>query len=711
MSLETKSLEFGEFGLDLKEKALRRNGERLPINPKTFQLLVTLLEDPGHLVEKERLMRTLWPDSFVEDANLAFTVSLLRKALGDDAQNPTFIETVPRRGYRFVGDVRESANGNGSVKIESTAGERKENRSYRFPRLYLQALALLMIGAVAGGLWYAASGNPVDEAPILSARFNSENLSTDGNVGDAVISSNGKNVVYTTGLKGRQSVWLRQLEPANNIEIIPRSDDRYYGLALSPTGDVLYFVRAPRESEFRFDTYRVSIFGGVPKKIVGETQGWISISADGEKISFVRCAYSNDEYCSLWIADAADGKNERRMLSRPGPIRIGDNHISPDGKKIAFAFGQSRTGSNEFNLAEVDVETGAEREITTEKFFNIKNLAWLPDQRGLLMTAKKIPDKNFRIWHVSAATGKTAPLTNDSVDYDGLSLDGDAGTLVSTKIRADYRLNIYGRDGTAGPPPRILAEAATVGFAPNGKIFFSSDKTGNREIWSINADGGEQRQVTNDPAVDLGSAFSPDGNILFFESNRTGDNQVWRMNADGSDQVQITHKGGGHPQLVSPDGKWLYYLSKPSRQLMRVSTDGGKEELVLDTAIDSFALTPDASHIAFAQWRTKRTIVISSLADKQTIKTFDIPNGRAGIAQFAWSADGKSLYYVAPDDRSENYIIWQQPLDGGMPLRMADLGPDEPRESTAFAVSPDELTFAVVQGSWKHDAVLLRGLR
>jgi Tol biopolymer transport system component/DNA-binding winged helix-turn-helix (wHTH) protein len=710
MSLETKSLEFGDFLLDLKEKVLLRNGERLAINPKTFQLLAALVEDPGHLVEKERLIQTLWPDSFVEEANLAFTVSLLRKALGENAQDPKFIETVPRRGYRFVGDVRKRANGNGSVKIETATDQPKDKRSYGLPKLLLQVVALLMIAAVAGGLWYAASNDPIGEAPILSAKFSSDRLSTDGNVRSAVISSDGKNVVYTSGLKGREGLWLRQLESSNNIEIIPRSEDRYHALALSPTGDVLYFVRAPREAEYSFDTYRVSIFGGVPTKIVSGTQGGISISTDGEKICFIRCPYSNDEYCSVWIAEAADGKNERKMLSRPGPIRIGDTQISPDGKKIAFSSGQSRTGSNEFGLAEVDVESGAEREITKEKFFNIKHLAWLPDQRGLLITAKKLPDKNFRIWRVSSVTGEIAPLTNDSDDYEGLSLNGDASTLISTKNRSDFRLNIYQPDDTASGP-RVLAEAATVGFAPNGRIFFSSSMTGNYEIWSINPDGGEQRQVTNDPASDVGSAFSPDGSVLFFESNRTGENQVWRMNADGSDQLQVTHNGGGQPQLVSGDGRWLYFLSKPDRRLVRAPTGGGDEELLLDRAIDNFALTPDASHVAFAEWRKKRAIVIVSLADKQTIKTIEVPTEKAGIVQFAWSADGKSLYYVSLDDRSENYIVWQQPLDGSMPVRIADLGPEELRESVAFAVSPDERTFAVIQGSWKHDAVMLKGLR
>lgn len=124
MLLETKSLEFGDFLLDLKEKVLLRNGERLSINPKTYQLLVALIENHGHLVEKEQLMERLWADSFVEDANLAFTVSLLRKTLGDDTQHPRYIETVPRRGYRFIADVR-AANENGSAHNRPTSIEQR----------------------------------------------------------------------------------------------------------------------------------------------------------------------------------------------------------------------------------------------------------------------------------------------------------------------------------------------------------------------------------------------------------------------------------------------------------------------------------------------------------------------------------------------------------------------------------------------------------
>src|SRR2546423_665207 len=108
MSLETEAFEFDEFLLDPKEKVLLRRGHPVPITPKPFELLLVLVENHGHLVEKVDLLNTVWADSFVEEGNLSFTMGLLRKALGDDKHNPRYIETVPRRGYRFIADVRET---------------------------------------------------------------------------------------------------------------------------------------------------------------------------------------------------------------------------------------------------------------------------------------------------------------------------------------------------------------------------------------------------------------------------------------------------------------------------------------------------------------------------------------------------------------------------------------------------------------------------
>src|SRR5215813_457898 len=99
--------EFGPFRLDTVERLLLRNGVRIALTPKVFETLVALVEHRGHLVEKEKLMKLVWPDSFVEEANLTNNISTLRKALGDSEGGVNYIETVPRIGYRFTAPVRE----------------------------------------------------------------------------------------------------------------------------------------------------------------------------------------------------------------------------------------------------------------------------------------------------------------------------------------------------------------------------------------------------------------------------------------------------------------------------------------------------------------------------------------------------------------------------------------------------------------------------
>ena len=103
--METHNFKFGEFLLDAREKVLLRDGKPLPITPKAFQMLLVLVENHGHLVEKDELMKLVWADSFVEEGNITFTIGLLRRLLEDDTKNPHFIETVPKRGYRFIADV------------------------------------------------------------------------------------------------------------------------------------------------------------------------------------------------------------------------------------------------------------------------------------------------------------------------------------------------------------------------------------------------------------------------------------------------------------------------------------------------------------------------------------------------------------------------------------------------------------------------------
>src|SRR6266478_9773185 len=109
---------FVDFTVDADQKVLLFQEKPRPLTPKVFDTLLILVENSGRLVKKEELMNRLWPDSFVEDANLTFNIQQLRKSLGDNARKPQFIETVPRRGYRFIAKVEEISNGSDNIGRE-----------------------------------------------------------------------------------------------------------------------------------------------------------------------------------------------------------------------------------------------------------------------------------------------------------------------------------------------------------------------------------------------------------------------------------------------------------------------------------------------------------------------------------------------------------------------------------------------------------------
>jgi serine/threonine protein kinase/Tol biopolymer transport system component len=590
-----------------------------------------------------------------------------------------------------------------SAKVLSTSPLRKK-AGYS----YLIAAVIVVVVLVAGVAflrsWFTRSRQRGRETTAFLASFSSEDLLTNGKIVHAIISPDGKNVIYTNGMSGKQSVWLRQLESDNNIEIIPPADDIYGGLAYSPDGNSFYFTRRPRNAATGLNVYRVSILGGVPIRIVSEVQGALGISPDGRNISFVRCPGS--EPCSLWIA-GTDGSNERKLYSSPRSLAIEVNKISPDGKSIAFAVGRSTNAADEFGLGEVNIDSGAERELTTQKFRNITSLAWLPNQNDLVIAASRIPNHNYsRLWRISVATGDAIPLTRDSENYTALSLDATGSLIIARQTRADFSLLLYNRENPSDK--RMVVNAKEGDFAPNGKILFSSQMSGNGEIWSINSDGSEQRQLTNDAADDGAPISSPDSKSIFFASNRTGQVQIWRMNADGSNQTQITVKDGGYPIFVSPDGRWVYYHHGLHRTLWRVSAKGDEEsQLVLNKQKTRFAVSRDGLWVAFPEKQgEERLLVVASLLDGRTSKTIKCADQQAGVTQVEWLPDGRSLAYIQVNN--ESHTMWLQSLDEDAPRKNADLGPEE---ISSFAVSPDGDTFALVQGSWKHNAVLLRDLR
>ena len=172
---DNQSYEFGRFRLKVAERVLLREGELVPLTPKVFDILVTLVEHGGQVVSKDDLMKRVWPNTFVEEGNLTQNISLLRKALGETAGGVQFIETVPRRGYRFVGELKGAANGNGTNTAELPAPEpvvsipntvSQPAASKRTPIFAL--LAGLVVVGIIGVVYFTSSGKAGNPAAIQS---------------------------------------------------------------------------------------------------------------------------------------------------------------------------------------------------------------------------------------------------------------------------------------------------------------------------------------------------------------------------------------------------------------------------------------------------------------------------------------------------------------------------------------------------------------
>lgn len=709
MSLKTHNFEFGEFCLETNEKILLRQGKPVSLTPKALQLLFILVENHGRIVEKDELIQAIWSDSFVEESNLTFTVSLLRKALNDNKQTSRFIETVPKRGYRFVAEIREIRVRNEEPEVSpiETIPIRKTTQKSLFIPL---TIGVLLFSTMSFGFWILKTKAFTPNAPVLTEPFSLEKLSTDGKVFNAVISPDGKNMVYSIGAGfENKSIWLRQLETGNNVEIVAPADFTYHGFAFSPDGMFVYFHRRPSKSKESSSMYRVSILGGVPTKIVDISHGKVDFSPDGNRIAFFRCPSSQGESCSVWVADA-DGKNERKIIALQRPNRISDAIFSRDGNSIVFASGQSLNAANEFGLTEIDLQSGIEHESISEKFFDIIKIARLRDADGLLITASKSPNKNFPIWFVSNTKNEAKVLTKDSESYFSISLDNESKMIVSTQVKPNFQLEIFQTD-TLSTSPQVLVNATTAAFAPNGKLVYSSAMSGNEEVWSIQPDGTERKQLTNNPADETSPVVSPDNNSIFFASNQTGQVHVWRMNFDGTNQVQITQKDGGFPLFVSPDGKWIYYHHGLDRTLWKVSTQDNQltEKQVLKQQKRYFTISSDEKLVAFTENKGSENIIqiLNLNSPEKPIRSIQTAVLEWEVTDLKWMPDNNSLVYLLKNSENQSKTLWQQFLNEEKPRKIIDL---DSQSIPHLTLSHDGKTFGIIRGKWQHDAVLLKGL-
>jgi len=756
MKLQTQHFyEFGPFGLDTRERVLLRNGQPVPLTPKAFDCLLVLVENSGHIVEKDELMNRVWPDSFVEEMNLARHVSTLRKVLGDSSDDHLYIETVAKRGYRFVASVREVQDGDARLIVEEhtkTSISIEEEEELYHPRKILsssaptalpesigmaessaplasikikaasatkarRAVQLAIVGAVvvvAAIFWLYKY---LTELALPFQHTRMAKLTNTGKASDAVISPDGKFIAYVINDSGQRSIWVRQVATSSNIQIAPPTEDWCGGLSFSPDNDHVCYGRNDGKNPSGF--YQVPLLGGPSKKLMEVVSSPITFSPDGKRFAFVR-RYPSQGETALIIANA-DGTGEQRIATRKNPDFFGVNPSkpawSPDGKSIACPVGRDTEPGYRMNVAEVRLEDGTEKPISSHNWRWIRGLAWLSDGSGLVMTALEYQERmigsgnNFQIWHLSYPSGEPRKITNDSNDYMEISVTADSNTMVTTQVDAFQNIWIA-PNADANRAKQItsgLSKYFGISWTPDGKISYASITTGDPDIWMIDADGNNQMQLTANARANANPSVSPDGRYIVFYSTRAG-THIWRMDSDGGNPKQLTNGLAEYFPQCSPDGKWVVYYSTPSTKptLWKVPIDGGEPVQLTDEHSIFPAISPDGKLIAYIyqdeRANPKRGLAVVPFEGGRPINRFAFPV--AAKAFIRWTLDGRALAYI--DTRNGISNIWSQPLDGGPPKQLTDF---KSNQMFWFDWSHDGKQLACVRGVVTTDIVIISRLR
>jgi Tol biopolymer transport system component/DNA-binding winged helix-turn-helix (wHTH) protein len=723
MSLRIKRFyEFGPYRIDSANRLLHRGGEPVVLKAKAADTLLLLLDRAGEVVEKEELMAKLWPDSFVEEANLTQNIYVLRKAL-DDADH---IETIPRRGYRFVTPVRTreetSSGGEGEAALPPPelapvqpepiavpaveAADRVEAPAAAGPPRPRFWLAIGAAGALAA---LAVLGFWPRPAKVPFAVIRLTRLTTTGTATRVAISPDGKYLAFVASEGGRQSLKLRQIATGKELEIAPPAIVDFYGLTFSHDGNFIYYVSQEVNRVGRL--FRVPALGGAPAGLIDDVDSPATLSPDDRRLAFIR--FTPGER-SLMVADA-DGAGERRLAvtRRDSPFRIAPTPLippawSPDGKSIACPVGVVTPREEYQTIRAFDAASGAARALTAQRWQTIGRMEWLADGSGLLLTASEpgtvLPQQ---VWLLDAADGKTRRVTNDLGDYRDLSVPSAAGTFVAVQTERRGNVWIAPADG-AGQPRQITSTNYDglngVAWTPDGRIVYTLHAGSDKDLWVADPRGRAPEPLVRHAGANRQPVVSPDGRFIVFVSNRAGPEHLWRIDADGRHPLELTHGVADSDPSFSPDGKSVIYKASLSGvgYVCRVPIEGGEPVRVMDTPAVGPVASPDGSLIAVFYRKPPATaitlsVVPSAGGEPRVIRDLPAHNGR-----FRWTPDGKELAWAGRYEGLGN--ISSQPLDGGPPRPLTRWSPDP---VFFFDWSRDGKWLAYSKGAITSDVVLI----
>jgi Tol biopolymer transport system component/DNA-binding winged helix-turn-helix (wHTH) protein len=646
---------FGDFEFNTAEGVLRQKGEILPLAPKALQALALLVRNCGSVVSRKDMVESLWPDAFVEESNLTVTISMLRRALGDSETGTKFIETVPKRGYRFVPLVKTIRNG----------------------RL---------------------GGDSFTSMRIVR-------LTNAGRVLDVAISADARLLAYVPIDAGHHSLWIWDLSSGAKWEVLPPDPALCWGMKFANDGQSLFYTTTQPNNTISV-LHCIELHGVGSQRvrqIVVNIDSPVALSTDGERIAFVRCFPG--QHRDVLVVANVDGANERELASRrhPDKLSFSSPSWSPDGNLIAV--GASRNNKLEFTLLAVPLSGAEPIELCPWDWKDLRAVAWSADGNNLYFSATELNSNSLQIWRLPYPECEALRITNDTNSYEELSLALRPPTLVT--MQTDALANIW--IVPAGGVPRRITSGRTEGFdglavTASGRVFYASTENQQPDLWSMNGDGSHSRQLTHDGC--LFPSVSRDGRFVAYVSSAGGKHHIWRMDGDGNNKKQLTDGDGESYPSISSDGKWIVYTpqGRARNTLWRISIDGGQPlQLTRDSLAIKAVVSPDGKRIACTYRKDEADrwkIAVLAAEGGEPLVVFVLPYPYNQVIR--WSPDGEALDYL--DRRSGVFNVWRQNLDGSTPTQLTNF-----TEDAIFSFDwGDQGQLIAARGAKIRDIVLIR---